>query len=78
MGLDPGTPGSRPEPKADTQVLSHPGVPEPSSLKHQESFVSFGILVNNTHCPVEKLYLWVSLLGTNFDCITVNASSYPL
>ena len=26
-GLDPRTPGSRPEPKADTQSLSHPGVP---------------------------------------------------
>ena len=27
VGLDPGTPGSWPEPKADTQPLSHPGVP---------------------------------------------------
>ena len=27
MGLDPGTPGSYPEPKADTKLLSHPGVP---------------------------------------------------
>ena len=26
-GLDPGTPGSCPEPKADAQLLSHPGVP---------------------------------------------------
>ena len=25
--LDPGTPGSRPEPKAHAQPLSHPGVP---------------------------------------------------
>ena len=25
--LDPGTPESRPEPKADAQPLSHPGVP---------------------------------------------------
>ena len=25
-GLDPTTPGSRPEPKADAQPLSHPGV----------------------------------------------------
>ena len=25
--VDPGTPGSRPEPKADTQPPSHPGVP---------------------------------------------------
>ena len=27
MGLDPGTPGSCPELKADAQPLSHPGVP---------------------------------------------------
>ena len=29
MGFDPGTPpGSRPEPKADAQPLSHPGAPD--------------------------------------------------
>ena len=27
MGLDPRTPGSHPESKADAQPLSHPGVP---------------------------------------------------
>ena len=27
VGLDPGTPGSCPEPKADAQPLSHPGLP---------------------------------------------------
>ena len=27
VGLDPGAPGSRPEPKADTQLLSHPSIP---------------------------------------------------
>ena len=27
VGLDPETLGSRPEPKADAQLLSHPGVP---------------------------------------------------
>ena len=27
MGLDPRTPGSCPEPKADPQPLSHPGLP---------------------------------------------------
>ena len=26
VGLDPGTPGSRPVPKADAQPLSHPGI----------------------------------------------------
>ena len=28
MGVNPGNPGSRPEPKADTQLLSHPGIPD--------------------------------------------------
>ena len=27
-GLDPRTPGSHPEPKADAQPLSHPGAPD--------------------------------------------------
>ena len=27
VGLDPRTPGSCPEPKADAQSVSHPGVP---------------------------------------------------
>ena len=29
LGLDPGTPGSHPESKADAQPLSHPGVAPP-------------------------------------------------
>ena len=36
MGPDPGTPGSHPEPKADAQLLSHPGVPLSTSLKSQD------------------------------------------
>ena len=36
MGLDPGTPGSRPEPKAG---LSHPGVPPQTSI---EDFLAAG------------------------------------
>ena len=34
MGLDPGTPGSRPEPKADAQLQSHPGIPAPYRVKY--------------------------------------------
>ena len=34
VGLDPGSPGSRPEPKADTQPLSHPGAPHMSIYVH--------------------------------------------
>ena len=33
VGLDPRTSGSHPEPKADTQPLSHPGVPRYDVLK---------------------------------------------
>ena len=32
-GLDPRTPGSRPEPKADAQPLTHPGAPRPQYFK---------------------------------------------
>ena len=34
VGLDPGTPGSRPEPKADAQPLSHP-----DALKMQFQYI---------------------------------------
>ena len=33
VGLDSRTPGSRPEPKADAQLLSHPGIPVRQFLK---------------------------------------------
>ena len=33
VGLDPRTPGSRPEPKADTQPLRHPGISQGSLLE---------------------------------------------
>ena len=32
VGLDPGSPGSHPEPKAGTKLLSHPGIPENSNF----------------------------------------------
>ena len=32
-GLEPRTPRSRPEPKADAQPLSHPGIPNKQNLK---------------------------------------------
>ena len=41
-GLDPGTPGSRPEPEAVAQPLSHPGVPATLLLKlNAQVFVLF-------------------------------------
>ena len=38
VGLDPRTPGSCPEPKADTQLLSHPGIPGMTSLRENFLF----------------------------------------
>ena len=32
VGLDPGTPGPRPRPKAGAKLLSHPGIPKYGSL----------------------------------------------
>ena len=37
-GLDPGTPGSRPLPKAGAKPLSHPGIPATDHLLLQTSF----------------------------------------
>lgn len=37
MGLDPRTPESGPEPKADTQPLSYPGIPIPLILRLSNS-----------------------------------------
>ena len=34
MGLDLGTPGSRPGPKVDAQLLSHPGIPRTIYFKN--------------------------------------------
>ena len=40
-GLDPGTPGSRPGPKAGAKPLSHPGIPD----------IKFYILIENSLFP---------------------------
>ena len=37
VGLNPGTPGSHAEPKADAQPLSNPGVPPPSFINHRKN-----------------------------------------
>ena len=42
VGLDPGTPGSLPEPKADTQPLTHPGVP---IMSHSKLWLQMGYSV---------------------------------
>ena len=50
MGLDPGTLGSRPEPKAVAQPLSHPGVPD--------GFLFFSVgkqILQNDYTPYFKI-----------------------
>ena len=37
VGLDPRTPGSQPEPKADAQPLSHPGAPKVDLFNSKKS-----------------------------------------
>ena len=51
MGLDLGTPGSRPEPKADAQPLSHPGIPKHTHFReNQKIWIWFGCLVARKSC----------------------------
>ena len=46
VGLDPRTLGSRPEPKAEAQPWSHPGVPERYILKRNLSnIVKYNIFI---------------------------------
>ena len=44
VGLDPGTPGSRPGPKAGAKPLSHPGVPTIES-HNLNQFKHFALLM---------------------------------
>ena len=41
-GLDPGTPGSRPKPKAGALPLSHPGIPQNIEILNQ--YLSYFLL----------------------------------
>ena len=43
MGLGPRTPGTRPKLKADTQPLSHPGIPHFKFLNDILSFVTLSV-----------------------------------
>ena len=79
MELDPRTLGSRPEPKADTQPLSHRGVPSFHFLKKQGSHLRsvlllflliFHVLKNNRYCgawlaqSVEHVMLHLQVVGS--------------
>ena len=50
VGLDPGSPGSRPGPKAGTKPLRHPGIPDSLNFKK-----IYGV-VHHHHIPILELY----------------------
>ena len=47
VGLDPGTPGSRPRPKADAKPLSHPGIPRKHISNHSSTTISLDLVWQN-------------------------------
>ena len=53
-GLDPWTPGSYPEPKVDTQPLSHPGIPK------QNFFLPNEILSEIPICLSDKSHVLIT------------------
>ena len=51
-GLDPGTPGSRPGPKAGAKLLSHPGIPEQlDSLRKTVSSLTHLLISHDSSLP---------------------------
>ena len=70
-GLDPGTLGSCPEPKADAQLLSHPSIPE-SKSSNGYSHREWGIIcLGGPHhilCQDSKTKSDRSLLKDSFLC----------
>ena len=66
--LDPRTPGSRPEPEADAQPLSLPGVPEIFKfwVMLPTSWYSPGTMVLTLACLVQKQWR-ARLLGSKMD-----------
>ena len=65
VGLDPGSPGSRPGPKAGAKLLSHPGIPCIRFLfKSSGCSLSTGILKSYLGVPNVQPKLRISVLET--------------
>ena len=90
VGLDPGTPGSHPEPKADTQPLSHQ-VPPDIFLKHNSDHTwKIAVLhsINGGKSSISRVYtiftlcLQCSPWGTRHQeapkCLTCWATPVPV
>ena len=57
VGLDPGSSGSRPGPKAGTKPLSHPGIPEGSYFSTSSPILhgtSSFVLIHANECIAES------------------------
>ena len=55
VGLDPGTPGSRPGPKAGAKPLSHPGIPLITKFiltDHHLPFHHYTFILTHTPTPL--------------------------
>ena len=61
VGLDPRTRGSRPEPKADAQPLSHPGTPHCIIFKMGAILVVLGVATEPKGHILRAL--WMILVG---------------
>ena len=60
VGLDPGSPGSHPGPKADTKPLSHPGIP--SSRILMDSCLTFRSFIHFECIFVSGVREWSSFI----------------
>ena len=73
MGLDPRTPGSRPEPKAAAQPLSHPRVQNPGLLTpYHESDLG-----PDLECEYVEIRLLFSMPGRLADVMNESLCSFP-
>ena len=67
MGLDPRTPGLQPEPKADAQPLSHPGVLLLGNLNYMDLSLANGNRKHKKqeetgHQNIPSFYVWAFLV----------------
>ena len=55
VGFDPGSPVSRPGPKASAKPLRHPGIPGPQSIFEQTIVENFPNLGRETSIQIQEL-----------------------
>ena len=63
VGLDPRTPGSRPELKADAQPLRHPGAPKAPNFGREKEVTIFSLHLKFEFCPIPKSLSLIPLRG---------------